>query len=109
MNLKILTIISVLFFSACSPLDVAKMATGVGGSGPSLEVDTTVGDKEEAVVGQVGDSTEIASESITGGINTTNVQYIPPWVMLLLILGWLLPSPHEMYKEVKSWGWKKKR
>ena len=35
---------------ACTPLDLIKGAVG-GGSGPSLEVDTTVGDKEEAVVG----------------------------------------------------------
>lgn len=107
---QVLLALLVFSLTSCSALDVAKTAMGIGGgNGPSLEVDTTVGDKEEAVVGQVGASTEIASESITGGINTTNVQDIPPWVMLLLILGWLLPSPHEMYKEVKSWGWKKKR
>ena len=87
---------------ACSPLDLIKGAVG-GGSGPSLEVDTTVGDKEESVVGQVGNSSEISSESITGGINTTNIQDIPPWVLLLLIVGWVLPSPTSMYKEIKSW------
>lgn len=87
---------------ACTPLDLVKGVVG-GGSGPSLEVDTTIGDKEESVVGQLGDSSEIVSESITGGVNTTNIQDIPPWVLLLLIVGWVLPSPTEMYKEIKSW------
>lgn len=85
---------------ACSPLDLIKGATG---SGPSLAVETVVGDKEEAVIGKVGDSTEVQAESFTGGINTTNVQDVPPWVMLLLILGWLLPDPKSIYNEIKSW------
>jgi len=95
-------IILSLLLVACSPLDLIKPMLS-GSSGPSLEVDTTVGDKEESVVGQVGSSTEIASESITGGINTTNVQDIPPWVLLVLVLGWMLPSPTVLYKEIKSW------
>tara|TARA_R110002020_G_scaffold277464_2_gene492899 strand:- start:13 stop:321 length:309 start_codon:yes stop_codon:yes gene_type:complete len=95
-------VVLLALLTACSPLDLVKPMLS-GGSGPSLEVDTTVGDKEESVVGQVGSSTEIASESITGGINTTNVQDIPPWVLLVLVLGWMLPSPTVLYKEIKSW------
>jgi hypothetical protein len=73
-----------------------------GGDGPSLEVDTTVGDKEEAVVGSIG-SQEIEAESITGGVNTTNVEEVPLVFMLLMILGWLMPSPSSIYTEIKSW------
>jgi len=90
-----------MLLMACSPLDIIKGA--MGGGGPSLEVDTTIGDKEESVVGRVGDTSEIVSESITGGVNTTNVEEMPPWVVLLLILGWLLPAPQVMYNEIKSW------
>ena len=97
-------LLAVLLFSlaACTPFDIAKSILDPS-SGPSLEVDTTVGDKEEAVVGRVGDTSEIVSESITGGVNTTNVEEMPPWVVLLLILGWLLPDPKVMYNEIKSW------
>jgi len=87
---------------ACSPLDIVKSVFS-GGDGPSLDVETVVGDKEESVVGQVGDTSEIVSESITGGVNTTNIEEMPPWVVLLLILGWLLPSPKVIYDEIKSW------
>lgn len=110
--MKVRGIAMVVFLSfillACTPVDLIKGAIS-GGGGPSLEVDTTVGDKEEAVVGRVGDSTEISSESITGGVNTTNIQDIPPWVLLLLIVGWVLPSPTSMYEEIKSWSWRKIR
>ena len=91
-----------LLLVACTPFDVAKSLLDPS-SGPSLEVDTTVGDKEESVVGQVGDSSEIEAESITGGVNTTNIQETPPWVILLLIIGWVLPGPREMYNEIRSW------
>jgi len=30
-------------------------------------------------------------------INNTN---IPPWVILLLLLGWLLPTPQEMIRDI---------
>ena len=85
-----------LILTACSPLDLIP-------SMPSLGIETTVGDKEESVVGRVGDTSEIVSESITGGVNTTNVEEMPPWVVLLLILGWLLPAPQVIYNEIKSW------
>ncbi len=100
--MKVLVLLLSLTLASCSALDVAGMLFDSGG-GPSLEVDTTIGDKEEAVVGRVGDTSEIVSESITGGVNTTNVEEMPPWVVLLLILGWLLPDPKVMYNEIKSW------
>jgi len=34
-------------------------------------------------------------ESVT--VNETN-----PWVILLLVLGWLLPSPHEIGRSIRS-------
>ena len=98
--MKFIVLLLVGVLAACSPLDLIK---GAIGSGPSLEVETVVGDKEEAVVGNIGDSSEIVSESITGGVNTTYIADTPPWVWLLMILGWMSPSPTDMYKEIKSW------
>ena len=51
--LRVLILLSTASLTSCSALDVAKTAMGVGGSGPSLEVDTTVGDKEERPIGSV--------------------------------------------------------
>ena len=98
--MKVLVLILLGVLTACSPLDLIK---GAIGGGPSLEVDTTIGDKEESVVGNIGDSSEIEAESITGGINTTYVEDIPPWAIIIMLLGWMFPSPTEMYREIKSW------
>jgi len=108
LNVLVVTLSSFLLLAACSPLDLIKPMLS-GGSGPSLEVDTTVGDKEESVVGRVGDTTEISTESLSGGINTTNIQDIPPWVLLLLVLGWVLPTPNRIWIEAKSYLEKKMR
>jgi len=35
-------------------------------------------------------------------VESVNIQNIPPWVMLLLILGWLLPSPGEIGRSIAS-------
>jgi hypothetical protein len=36
------------------------------------------------------------SKVATESIDNVTVNEIPPWVVLLLILGWLLPSPNEI-------------
>ena len=95
-------VILALLLTACSPLDLIKPMLS-GSSGPSLEVETVVGDKEESVVGSIGDTSTISTESLSGGVNTTYIEDIPPWVVILLILGWLLPSHTEIYREIKSW------
>jgi len=95
-------VILVLMLTACSPLDLIKPMLS-GSSGPSLEVETVVGDKEVVGVGSIGDSSTISTDSLSGGVNTTYIEDIPPWVVILLILGWLLPSHTEIYREIKSW------
>lgn len=54
---------------------------------------------------QVGaeNTQQIVANQSTESINAQSVvqnqiQDIPPWVMILLILGWLLPSPQEIFK-----------
>jgi hypothetical protein len=90
-----------MLLAACSPMDFIKPMLS-GGSGPSLEVDTTVGDKEESIVGQVGDTRVVTAESLTGGVHTTTIHDTPPWVLLLAVLGWMMPRPSEIYKELKT-------
>lgn len=75
-----------------------------------------MGDREA----QLGDDTAISVEDNEGIVTVTsdasknskqfqsaqnvNIQEGPDWFFsLLLALGWLLPSPQEMYREVKSW------
>lgn len=88
-----------LLFSVqgCSALDAIKAVTG-GSKDPLVGIETVVGDKKESVVGQVGSSQDIAVESVSGGITTNNTQEVPIEFMILMVLGWLLPSPNEIWK-----------
>lgn len=38
----------------------------------------------------------------TDTVENLTVNEIPPWVILLLILGWLLPSPNEIGRWIRS-------
>ena len=104
MNVKIINIALLLLslntLVGCSALSSLSMLAG--GGTPTLGIEATLGDKEEAVVGQLGSSQEIAVESVTGGITTNNTQDIPMEYMLLMILGWVLPSPMEIVKNTGS-------
>jgi len=83
-------------FSGCSSLPF------IGGGVPSLGVEATLGDKQESVVGSIGDSQQLSVDSVSGGITTNNTQEVPIEFMLLMVLGWLLPSPNEIWKGFKG-------
>ena len=100
-SLFLVVILSSFLFSVsgCSALSMLAPT-------PTLGVEATLGNKEENLVGQVGDKQVLSTESVTGGVNTSNVtkniQEVPMEFMLLMVLGWLLPSPSEIYREIKS-------
>lgn len=39
---------------------------------------------------------------VAENIKEVNVQQTPVWIILLLILGWLLPSPNEIARGIRS-------
>lgn len=109
LRLATVSLLILLLTSSCGTIgaSVAKtaVAAAVGGSsGPSL--DAQIGQNNTRTF-QLG-----YSESVTGDKTTKNVeaqqvdqvinQHIPPWVILLLILGWLLPSPNEIARWIRG-------
>lgn len=80
-----------------------------GGGGPTVNSNAQVGkenrqsvvsveQKEEVTAGRDVVQTEIIKEVETGKVENLDITNtnIPPWVILLLILGWLLPTPTEI-------------
>jgi len=106
----------VVSLSSCSgPL---KLLTGGSGPNVAANVPVAVGQEVEQTQG-VSVKTEAPSVSIrpnsrTGDIDqsqnqvqadevkTVVVNEVPVWVILLLILGWLLPSPGEIGRWVRG-------
>lgn len=58
--------------------------------------------KEEVTAGRDVIKTEVLKEVETGKVENLDITNtnIPPWVILLLILGWLLPTPTEIARSV---------
>ena len=80
-----------------------------GSSGPTVNSNAQVGkenrqsvlsveQREEVTAGRDVVQTEIIKEVETGKVENLDIinTNIPPWVILLLILGWLLPTPTEI-------------
>jgi hypothetical protein len=80
-----------LLLTGCSALGLIGAVIPDGGT--DVNANAQIGaENTQQVVGQQN-SSEINADSV---IQNT-IQDIPPWVMILLILGWLLPSPQEIF------------
>ena len=99
-------LILVLFLSGCGLSTLLPLG---GSGGPTVNSNAQIGKEnkqavvtyEEETVTSAGRdviTTEVIKEVEAGPVEKLLIsnQNIPPWVMLLLILGWLLPTPTEI-------------
>jgi len=99
-------VILTLFLSGCGLSTLMSLG---GSGGPTVNSNAQIGKEnkqavvtyEEETVTSAGRdviTTEVIKEVEAGPVEKLliNNQNIPPWVMLLLILGWLLPTPTEI-------------
>jgi len=96
----------VLFLSSCGLSTLLPLGRS---GGPTVNSNAQIGKEnkqavvtyEEETVTSAGRdviTTEVIKEVEAGPVEKLLIsnQNIPPWVMLLLILGWLLPTPTEI-------------
>jgi hypothetical protein len=108
--LTLLSICGIITIQGCSSLGLIKAAMP-GKSGTNVNANAQVGkENTQQVVGQQ-DNTKIEGENVNvsqkendTSINTSKVDSliqnntnVPMWYLLLLVLGWLLPSPQEIW------------
>lgn len=100
----------------------ASLLTGCGkgplslltGGGPNVAANVQAGkENSQAVVSQTTRN-EAGRDVNTAQVQADEVkevtiQEVPPWVVLLLILGWLLPSPNEIGRWITNLFTRKKR
>lgn len=83
-----------------------------GAGGTSVAANTQVGaqNNQAAVVGKIEGDTKVEAKEI-GKLTKAeqaieaaqvSIQNLPPWVVLLLVLGWVLPSPMEIWVGLKN-------
>jgi len=82
-----------------------------GGGGPSVNANVQAGKTNSQTIGTTNNTDqEVSVQTLEGNLNQSNdknkvstenvgninINEIPPWVLILLVLGWLAPSPQEM-------------
>tara|TARA_B100000073_G_scaffold279232_1_gene239716 strand:- start:68 stop:439 length:372 start_codon:yes stop_codon:yes gene_type:complete len=101
----------VLFLGGClSPLGLlSSFGGGGGGSGTSVNANTQIG--KENNQSAIDQSRDISGENVNvnqsqgafsvdgdaGNVKVLN-QDIPMWIILMAVLGWMLPSPIEIWR-----------
>jgi len=80
-----------------------------GGGGPTVNSNAQIGKENRQSVVSVEQTTtagrdvvQTTKEVETGTVENLDITNtnIPPWVILLLILGWLLPTPTEIGRSI---------
>lgn len=111
---RFLVLLVPIFTISCTsltPAGIASKALGLGSDG-GVEVSANVGKEikdEDSIAKVTGEATEIKADKISGGINKTTIQEVPLEFMLLMVLGWLLPSPGSIWRGfVDILPWRKK-
>jgi hypothetical protein len=108
---RLVAFTALLVLTGCSGTPLSLLT----GGGPNVAANTQIGRENTQTVGQDKrfqpevrtespiETVEQSSNDIrTGAVENIQVTNIPPWVILLLIIGWLLPSPGEMGRSIAS-------
>jgi len=96
-------IVVLLASSLLSSCGLSNLPFLGSGSGTNVAANTQLGKtnnqtiKVETLEGTVEQSND-KNKVNTDSVENININEIPPWVLLLLILGWLLPSPTEIWR-----------
>jgi len=86
------------------------------GGGPNVAANTQVGETNSQTVGTTEVSEQTISEFTAEDVRQSNdknkvqaesvqtvvVNEVPSWVILLLLLGWLFPSPNEIGRWIRK-------
>jgi hypothetical protein len=99
-------LILTLFLSGCGLSTLLSLG---GSGGPTVNSNAQVGAENRQAVMSVEQNTTAGRDVVTKEVETGSVgsldiinTNIPPWVMLLLILGWLLPTPTEIGRGIMN-------
>ena len=93
-GVRLVAFIALLSLAGCSSLAPLSLLTG---GGPNVAANTQIGKTNNQGVNVSTTAPQIRPEAPVDTINQTNNNTeIDPLLLLLLILGWLAPSPNEI-------------
>ena len=109
----VLVVLGLLTLVGCSGLSPLSLLTG---GGPNVAANTQLGQENSQTLG-VSTSNELSivrpqardikQTQDTVGVKADKVEEVnntnaPPWMIVLLVLGWLLPSPNEIGRKISE-------
>ena len=102
--MRVLLLVALLALSGCGgPLSLLT------GGGPNVAAQTQIGKENTQQAVAVQQKTEAGRDIIqkTSPIEAENIEEVtiqqtPMWMLILLILGWLLPSPNEIARGIRG-------
>jgi hypothetical protein len=110
----IVVAIALLVLPACSGLNPISLLTG---GGPNIAANTQVGKTNSQTLGTTNNVEQVlvrpqartirqsndTSKLQADTVENVTINDTPMWIIVLLVLGWLLPSPNEIARTVRSW------
>lgn len=107
-----LVLLSFLLLTSCSNLTPLKL---LGGGGVSTAANVQAGKTNNQTLGTNETYAPTVSlrpnarvDTVDQSKETVNNTYVSPLMLILLILGWLAPSPSEIARGIRSL-WRRKR
>jgi len=102
--MRVLLLVALLTLSGCGgPLSLLT------GGGPNVAANVQAGKENTQQAVAVQQKTEAGRDIIqktspveAQNIEEVNIQQTPMWILVLLILGWLLPSPNEIARWIRG-------
>lgn len=102
--MRILPLLALLTLVGCGgPLSLLT------GGGPNIAANTQVG--KENVQQVVANQTEVeagrdviqqSASLVAENVKEVTIQQTPIWMIVLLVLGWLFPSPNEIARSIRG-------
>lgn len=100
--MKVFSLIFFLLVASCTPLDLL-----LGGPNVAANVQAGKENTQQIVANQQTtqagrDVVQQTSPVVADNIQEVNIQQTPLWIITLLILGWLFPSPNEIARWIRG-------
>lgn len=107
--MKVVVLAFVLLLAGCGGGPLSLLT----GGGPSVAANVQAGKEntQQAVVKQERieagrDVVQQTNPVVAQEVKEVNIQQTPMWMIVLLVLGWLLPSPNEIARWIRGlFGW----
>jgi len=103
--MRILLLVALLALSGCGGGPLSLLT----GGGPNVASNVQAGKENTQQAVAVQQKTEAGrdiiqqtSPVVAENIKEVNIQQTPLWMLILLILGWLLPSPNEIARWIRG-------